>query len=544
MIKKKSNTVSDAQENAKYYLKEFIKKKDYSDLINALNLDNTNPLIIFEYLNYLKKNDKISFNKEVKRYKFYLDDKSCSKLGIPYIDHKKDLFALIDSIQKVDTNDTFELQCVKEALKKYYPKEDKKIMEAKNKKRVNNLPLNNLNDDIFFYLSIKVEFGRHLYFLINYNVEEDFEAKYLHKGISYIKIYSYIIQRYLEKDERDVVFSLIQILDLFDYFTKYAEPFERLYYLITQAQIDFKIVENNAKELYKKIIDNKHLKKVGDNKFNDLYFQMIEGIMKSNCIKQLVNELNIHNKDTTNLISIDEYYIKYIKNNLLFFPFFNGNNYGLTITLNGKILINNVYKEVDCISNEEKNLYNFCIWIITGLHEIIGHFLKDYYYYMTNFQISEESPKKLGTSPNVIGKEEEEEEEEEEEDSDDREEQGQLVEELLFKSISNIYLTDILYILNLNNWEKSLIEFSQYFVSDNRKNIISSEEFYSKNNFDSNKQILDILSLFGISQNDLKESKTNVSIRCKRVKSQPFIDMSNKKCVVHMNRKKMIKKYQ
>ncbi len=55
MIKKKSNTVSDAQENAKYYLKEFIKKKDYSDLINALNLDNTNPLIIFEYLNYLKK---------------------------------------------------------------------------------------------------------------------------------------------------------------------------------------------------------------------------------------------------------------------------------------------------------------------------------------------------------------------------------------------------------------------------------------------------------------------------------------------------------
>ena len=52
-------------------------------------------LIIFEYLNYLKKNDKISFNKEVKRYKFYLDDKSCSKLGIPYIDHKKDRFVYL-----------------------------------------------------------------------------------------------------------------------------------------------------------------------------------------------------------------------------------------------------------------------------------------------------------------------------------------------------------------------------------------------------------------------------------------------------------------
>ena len=541
MIRKKSNSISEAQEKAQSYLKEYIKKKDYSDLINALNLDNTNSLIIFEYLNYLKKNDENLFNKEVKRYKFYLDNESCSKLGIAYIDHKKDLFALIDSIQKVDTNDTFDLQCVKEALKKYYPKEDKKIMEAKNKKRVNNLPLNNLNDDIFFYLSIKVEFCKHLYLLINYKVEQDFEAKTLHRSISYIKIYSYIIQSYLQKNERDVVFSLVQILDLADYFTKYTEPFERLYYFLNQTGISFKLVENNAKELYNKIMENKHLKKVGDNKYNELYFQIIEGILKSNCIKQLVHELNIHNKDTTNLISIDKYYIKYIKNNLLFFPFFNGNNYGLTNTLNGKILINNVYKEVDCTSNEEKNLYNFCLWIITGVHEIIDHFLKDYYYYMTNYQISEESPKKLGTSPNVKGKVEEEEDEEEEDDGNDREKQGKAVEELLFKSISNIYLTDILYILSLDNWEKSLNEFSKYFVSDNRNNIISAEEFYSKNGLDLNKQILDILSFFGISQEDLKWSKTNASIRCKRIKSQPFIDMSNKKCVVHMNRKKMLK---
>ena len=288
MIKKKSNSVSDAQEKAKSYLKEYIKTKDYSDLKNAINLDNTNSSILFEYLNYLKKNDEILFNKEVKRYKFYLDNKSCSKLGITYTDHKKDLFALIDSIQKVDTNDTFDLECVKEALKKYYPKEYKKIMEAKNKKRVNNLPLNNLDDDIFFYLSIKVVFCRHLYLLINYKVEEDFEVKYLHKSISYIKIYSYIIQKYLLKNERDIVYSLIQILNLADYCTKYREPFERLYYFLTQVEMDFKLVENNAKELYNKIMENKHLKKVGDNKFNELYFQIIERILKSNCIKQLI----------------------------------------------------------------------------------------------------------------------------------------------------------------------------------------------------------------------------------------------------------------
>ena len=525
----KSNSPSEAQKDAKLLLEKYIKTKDYSDLKKSLELDNTNPIILFTYLDYLKNKDENMFNQEVKKYKFYLDKESCSKLNIPYIDHKNDFLEIIKAVQKVDTNTSFNLEIVKDTLTKYYPKDDKEIMEAKNEKRVNNLPLNNLDDDIIFYLSMKVEFCKHLYSLVNFNIVEDFETYYLQMAISYIKIYSFIIQSYLQKNDRNSVYCLIQILDLKDYFYDNSETLQRLYYFLNKIGLDLKLVEDNAKELYKQLIRNKPLKNVGDNEFNELYFQIIEQILNSNCIKQLVNALRTHHKDTMNTISINDYYIKYIKDNLLFFPFFNMDHFGLTITLNGKILINNVYREIGKISAQEIYLYNFCIWVITGIHEIIDHFLKDYYYYMTGFKILE-SPIKLGTTSN--GKEVREEEEE----------GGNLVGEILFKNIPILYLSDVLYILNIKNWNKSLNEFSDYFLSDERKNIISKEKIDKIEQFNLNEEIIKLLSSFNICEKKLKIYKTNVMIKCKRIKSQPYIDLSEKKCVTHLNRLKALKK--
>ena len=300
-----------------------------------------------------------------------------------------------------------------------------------------------------------------------------------------------------------------------------------LLYFLNQTGIDFKFVENNSKILYAQLRKNSYLKRVGNDSFNELYFQIIEQILNSNCIKQLVMELKHHHKDTKEIISIDDYYIKYIKDNLLFFPFFSRNNYGLTVSLNGKILINNVYKEIETISADEINLYNFCIWIITGIHEIVGYFLKDYYYYMTSFKISESSPIKLGTSSNG---------------EDEEEEGGDLVEQILFENISLLYLSDVIYILNVNNWNKSLDNFSAYFSSDNRKKIISKEKIGSINQFDLNEQTIKLLSFFNINEKDLMMCKTNVMVKCKRIKSQPYIDLSKKQCVTHMNRLEELRK--
>jgi len=219
----KSKSIFEIKEEAKSFLEKYIKAKNFSDLKEALYLDNTNSVILFEYLNYLKKNDENLFNQEIKKYKFFLDKESCSKLGITYIDHKKDLLLLIKLMIDVDTIKTFDLHLVKEALEECYPKEDKEILETKNGKRINNLPLNNLDDDIFFYLSIKVQLAKHLYFLVNFEINKKFDIDHLHLGISYIKIYCLIIQYYLQKNDRITIYCLLNLFNLKDYFTYWIQ---------------------------------------------------------------------------------------------------------------------------------------------------------------------------------------------------------------------------------------------------------------------------------------------------------------------------------
>jgi hypothetical protein len=169
----------------------------------------------------LKNNNEKQFRDELKKYKFFLDEESCSKLKVQYINHKKDILFFIYSIQQVDvdTNNSFNLQDLKDALEKYYPKEDREIIDQSCEKRVNNLPLNDLEDDILFYLSIKIVFCRHLYNLVNFKIEKEWDMKYLKMGISYIKIFSLILQYYIINNEKTTVLNLINSIDLSNYFT-------------------------------------------------------------------------------------------------------------------------------------------------------------------------------------------------------------------------------------------------------------------------------------------------------------------------------------
>ena len=99
------------------------------------------------------------------------------------------------------------------------------------------------------------------------------------------------------------------------------------------------------------------------------------------------------------------------------------------------------------------NYIIFFIWIVTGIHEAIGHFLKDYFSYLTKFVISEESASSDESSNGNI-------------------EGGDLVEEFLFVNVKQLYSGDIFYILDKNNWNKSLSEFTSYFNSEERKKFL------------------------------------------------------------------------
>ena len=77
--------------------------------------------------------------------------------------------------------------------------------------------------------------------------------------------------------------------------------------------------------MYTNLIGIQYLKTLNNDKFQSLFFEIMEKILTSNCMKQLVSELKNHNRDNNNLITIDDNYLDYIKKNLLFDQFFDQN---------------------------------------------------------------------------------------------------------------------------------------------------------------------------------------------------------------------------
>ena len=153
----KADSISDAEKQAESYLKNFKEKNNYSDLEKSLDLNNTDSSIIYEYLNYWKQKEHSHFLKELKKYKYFLDQESCAVLGVKYINHQEDVFNLINSVQKINF-DKLDFISIKNNLEKflneYYSKEDKEILEQKCDKRINNLPLYKLENNIMFYLAV------------------------------------------------------------------------------------------------------------------------------------------------------------------------------------------------------------------------------------------------------------------------------------------------------------------------------------------------------------------------------------------------------
>ena len=500
-------------------------------------MDNTNSLIIFEYLHYLQQNDQKKFLDELKKYRFILEKDSCNKLEIEYINPKEDIINLIDLFQN-NITENLDIISVKKKLtnilEKYYPRNIQEIFEQKNEKRINNLPLDNIENDTLFYFTIKVVLGKHLYSLADFKISEDelqkdTDTEYFQNSLSYLKIYLKILKNYISKNERMLVFKLVNILDLDDYYFADGKSLYRLNFFLNNLKLDDNRVKNLAGNLYSKLneyyVNNDEVIKKQNylEEYKTLFFEFLENILKSKCIQELVNQLKEHNKNKNHIISSDNNYsnyINYVKNNILFFPFFNKNNFGLTITLNGKIILNDEYREILMPSSDEQ-LYNFFIWIVTGIHEAIGHFLKDYFSYLTKFVISEESVSS-------------------DESSNGNFEGGDLVEELLFVNVKQLYSGDIFYILDINNWNKSLSEFTSYFNSEERKKII--EKGYTKEDIlKLSKELIDLLAKFQFKKSALLNFKTNMNISLKRLNVQPIIDFSERICVTSMKRKKKFK---
>ena len=197
--------------------------------------------------------------------------------------------------------------------------------------------------------------------------------------------------------------------------------------------------------------------------YKAIYFDLIEKILKSKCIQDLLIELKNHHNDKNNIIKINDDFIDYIKKNTIFFEFIRPDLYGVTNVRELKTIINVEYRQIN-LNQKYIILFLFCVVIITAVHEYIGHLLKEYYYYSSNFFISESSPKR--NKKNESNEEDDEEEEEEDDDEVDH-----FVEKILFNNIDQIFIRDVLYILDIKNWDKNLKDFSSYFHSKKREKL-------------------------------------------------------------------------
>ena len=482
-------------------INEYSKTKDKTYLQKAMDIDNTNSDILYWYLNESSNKEKVSL------YRNILNKDICDKLGVEYVDHKYCVISVLESIKNINV-EKLDTEALKKSLEKYIPKDEINKYNLEKENTINNVPFNIEEENILYFI-IKLDLGQKLYPIVDSTIDNNDECKDIYiqikkECLAYIRILAEIILYYIKKKNNELVYNLISIIKFNEEITE--ETTSKIAYYLEKINIkNIDEIEKRTGFSFKKFKIS-DVPKCPDDLVNlkNIFFELIEKILKSKCIGDLIIKLKEHHNDKKDIIKIDENFIEYIKKNTVFFEFFKSKDFGLTNVMELKTFINIDYRTVKLRNNRINYLFNFCIWIISSLHEYIGHLLKDYYYYSTNFEISQ-SPKKkkeneIENENNKNVKEEKEdskknnkekdkiedkkenkiedkkEEEEKEEEEEEEEEGGFLVEQLLFKGINQIYICDVLYILNIKNWEKNIEQFSNFFVSEERKNYIKGKK--------------------------------------------------------------------
>ena len=517
-----------AKKEGNEFLNKFINNKKEDTLQKAMDTDNTNCNILFYYLKKPSNMDKISL------YIDFLNKEICKNLNIEYSDHKNCVISILKSIKDINV-ESLNIESLKNSLEKNIPRDQLKKYNLKNKKSIQNMPFD-IKEENLLYLAIKLYLGERLYPIIDNKINED-KYKNIYTQIkkdclSYIKVISEIMLFYIEKNKNEQVYKLISTIEFNEEINN--ETSSKIAYYLKQINKDINEVEKRTVYPFKKykILE---VPKCPDDlaNFENEFFDLIEKILKSNCINDLVTKLKSHYNDKNGIVKIDEDFIQYIKKNTIFCEFFKSKVFGITNFRELKTFINIDFRNATLKQNNVDYLFNFCLWIMTALQEYVGHLLKEYYYYSSNFIISHNSSKieKIKKKENesiekLVSMQKKEKEqnksndEEEEEEEKKKEDGGLLVEELLFKGINSLYLCDMLYILNIKNWEKNVDEFSNFFISKERQNFIQGIKKIKEVKID--EEFVKFIKKFNISKEELSVVKPNTSLKCKTSRSSLY----------------------
>ena len=507
-----------AKKEGNEFLNKYINNKEKDFLLMAMDTDNTNSNILFYYLKDPSNSAKISL------YKDFLNQDICKNLNTKYIDHKKCIISVLKSIKDIDV-DNLNIESLKNSLEKNIPRDEIKKYSLERENTINNMPFD-IEEENLLYLIIKLDLGEKLYPIIDNIIKEKDEFKNIYieikkECLAYIKVISEIILYYIENNKNEQAYNLLSIIKFNEEINE--ETNSKIAYYLKQINKDINGVEKRTGYSFKKFEISKVPKCPDDlANFKNIFFELIEKILKSNCIKDLITKLKNHYNDKNDIVKIDEDFIQYIKKNTIFCEFFKRKDFGITKVRELKTFINIDFRTATLKKDKVDYLFNFCIWIMSALNEYISHLLKDYYYYSTNFIISHKSPKKekvtkkvnesIEEKDKIKAEEEQKEKKEEKEVEEEEEEEGFLVEKILFKEINQIYICDILYILNIKNWDKNIDDFSNFFISEERKKFIKGRKKIKRKEI--NEDFLKFIEKFNVLIEELAILRPDTSMEC------------------------------
>ena len=424
--------------NDKNFLKKIIQK------------NNTNPCVIFDYLILLKNSKDATFEEELKKYGFLLDINQLKKIHEKfnqlqvfkgYYDEKKNFLNFLQKVINGKYSQYYDIGLIishidfRNTIQEII---NSPFINSFNKDHYINIPISITDNNLFFHY-LRVKFFQFLQYAFG-NSKKKFEK--------YCKmLYDKIIKMTEEKNTQMKSKLLLEILCMVVIYGFHSNELYKCDHLIDYYNNSLKNGE-----------DNYYYPMIFFSRIKNILFDYFRMISNSNTVKTSLEEYKkiINYKAQKEAILDIKQSIDYLLRNTVFVPFFSNENWGFTIPAFNLSFVN-----IDIFEFQEKDNYYpdyaflFCFvkYLITMIHEPIGHNLKIYESFNSNLETPFDTPRIKKYNKEIFYK------------------GGFLMEMILLNSVEYLNIEHVLFLLNEKMWELDHETFLQKFKKINTPNL-------------------------------------------------------------------------
>lgn len=488
------------------FIKEF-----YIEIVKLLTIDNTNEKLLEIYLLYIKLNEEIlikifgesnveKYNDEIKYYSVCYSKESYKELfDLDKKSEKEILFEFLNKAYKLQNFDikNYDLKRLIEDLKNSYPQFPKFNMPIEYDSNNDELKWFSIKLHIFLvFKNLKLkEKNQDIFYKIRKGLKAVIEKKLFEnqdilKDKYKLQSVLFLIINPCSMDDNSLEFFCNSILSNSNSLNEIKGKFT----IINEQQIEYHgIIYDNYKDLcinnliYEEFAKeekysfnyllNNHVNAKNQNEIK----QFLKNILKKRVFVD-VYEILFGNKNSKLLN--ERYLEELIEKRFIFAPIRPGNTLAVSDKISLNTLLSTKQRDINSKTNKIKfenlkEILNTGNYVLNGEHEIF-HLLNCIPYYENNCSISINTPRKKNV---------------------EMAEGGNYLELLLFnKTFDSINLGEALFILNEENYDKSLIEFKTAFESKNYNDLTIKGVFEKFNNY---------LNISNISNEELNNSYIN-----------------------------------